>query len=215
MKIAIDGPAGSGKSTVAKGLAQALGYQYIDTGAMYRALTYYFLERGLREEHDLAPLLEDLSLELIPDGIRIGGLDLTEELRSEQIDAEVSYYSSLKSLREWAVEKQRIIGQAHDVIMDGRDIGTVVYPDAELKFYLEADAYERAKRRALQRGELDQIDAIYQDILRRDQYDSGREHSPLRAADDAIIIDTTKLSIDQVIAEMKRYWHEARTADHL
>lgn len=208
MKIAIDGPAGSGKSTVAKRLAHELGYQYIDTGAMYRALTAYFLDKAITEESDMATHLSDMQLAIIPGGINLNGRELTHQLRTERIDEHVSYYSSLKSLRDWAVARQREIGRRMDVVMDGRDIGTVVYPDAELKFYLEADPKERAKRRALERGEMDHLPEILLDILRRDQLDSSRTHSPLKQAEGAIVIDTTDLSIEQVVEVMKGHWHE-------
>lgn len=208
MKIAIDGPAGSGKSTVAKRLARELGYQYIDTGAMYRALTAYFLDRDITNETDIEPLLVTLNMDIIPGGIRINDTDLTFQLRTERIDEHVSYYSSLKSIREWAVKRQREIASQMDVVMDGRDIGTVVYPDAELKFYLKADPNERAKRRALERNEIDNYAEILLDILRRDQLDSNRTHSPLSQADDAIVVDTTKLTIEQVVRFMKDHWDE-------
>ena len=208
MKIAIDGPAGSGKSTVAKRLARELGYQYIDTGAMYRALTAYFLDRDITNETDIEPLLVTLNMDIIPGGIRINDTDLTFQLRTERIDEHVSYYSSLKSIRDWAVKRQREIASQMDVVMDGRDIGTVVYPDAELKFYLKADPNERAKRRALERNEIDNYAEILLDILRRDQLDSNRTHSPLSQADDAIVVDTTKLTIEQVVRFMKDHWEE-------
>lgn len=208
MKIAIDGPAGSGKSTVAKRLARELGYQYIDTGAMYRALTAYFLDRDITNETDIEPLLVTLNMDIIPGGIRINDTDLTSQLRTERIDEHVSYYSSLKSIRDWAVKRQREIASQMDVVMDGRDIGTVVYPDAELKFYLKADPNERAKRRALERNEIDNYAEILLDILRRDQLDSNRTHSPLSQADDAIVVDTTKLTIEQVVRFMKDHWDE-------
>ncbi|NMB04573.1 MAG: (d)CMP kinase [Tissierellia bacterium] len=208
MKIAIDGPAGSGKSTVAKRLARELGYQYIDTGAMYRALTAYFLDRDITNETDIEPLLVTLNMDIIPGGIRINDTDLTFQLRTERIDEHVSYYSSLKSIRDWAVKRQREIASQMDVVMDGRDIGTVVYPDAELKFYLKADPNERAKRRALERNEIDNYAEILLDILRRDQLDSNRTHSPLSQADDAIVVDTTKLTIEQVVRFMKDHWDE-------
>lgn len=208
MKIAIDGPAGSGKSTVAKRLARELGYQYIDTGAMYRALTAYFLDRDITNENDIEPLLVTLNMDIIPGGIRINDTDLTFQLRTERIDEHVSYYSSLKSIRDWAVKRQREIASQMDVVMDGRDIGTVVYPDAELKFYLKADPNERAKRRALERNEIDNYAEILLDILRRDQLDSNRTHSPLSQADDAIVVDTTKLTIEQVVRFMKDHWDE-------
>lgn len=209
MKIAIDGPAGSGKSTVAKRLARELGYQYIDTGAMYRALTEFFLDLNITSEAEMIPHLSDMQMDIIPGGIRLNGSDLTHQLRTERIDEHVSYYSSLKSLRDWAVTRQREIGRQMDVVMDGRDIGTVVYPDAELKFYLEADPKERAKRRALERGEMDHLPEILLDIIRRDQLDSTRTHSPLKQAEDAIVIDTTELSIEQVVEQLKKHWHEA------
>ena len=208
MKIAIDGPAGSGKSTVAKRLAQKLGYQYIDTGAMYRALTKYFLDEEVSAENEMATHLPTMRMDLIPDGIRLNGVDLTHELRTERIDEHVSYYSGLKSLREWAVATQRRFGEEINVVMDGRDIGTVVFPKAELKFFLVADPKIRATRRAMERGEMDHYSEILLDLIRRDQLDSTREHSPLRQAEDAIVIDTSNLTIDQVVAVMKDYWNE-------
>lgn len=208
MKIAIDGPAGSGKSTVAKRLAQEIGYQYIDTGAMYRALTDYFLDKGMSDETAMADDLKNLQMDIIPGGIRLNDIDLTSELRTERIDEHVSYYSGLKSFREWAVDRQRELGERINVVMDGRDIGTVVFPTAELKFFLQADPKVRAKRRALERNEMHNYSEILLDLIRRDQLDSTREHSPLKKADDAIIIDTTNLTIDQVVAVMKDYWNE-------
>lgn len=211
MKIAIDGPAGSGKSTVAKRLAQELGYVYIDSGAMYRALTDYFLNKEVTKESDMQADLKMMQMDLISGGILLNGQRLTSELRTERIDEHVSYYSGLKSLREWAVNRQRQLGEEQNVIMDGRDIGTVVFPTAELKFFIQADPKVRAKRRALERDEMDNYQEILLDLIRRDQLDSTREHSPLKQADDAIVIDTTSLTIDEVVAVMKEYWLEART----
>ncbi|WP_459128836.1 (d)CMP kinase [Guggenheimella bovis] len=211
MKIAIDGPSGSGKSTIAKRVAKRLHIQYIDTGAMFRALTYSFLKKQVKEEDEVKKELKKTSLEVIEGGILLNGLALTKELRTPEVDKEVSYYSAMESVRTFLKEAQRMIAEKNDVIMDGRDIGTVVFPDAEFKFYLDASVEERARRRALERNDLEHYEEILEDMKRRDHYDSTREIAPLKKACDAIAIDTDHLSIEEVEEKIIEVIHETKT----
>lgn len=203
MIIAIDGPAASGKSTVAKELAQRLGYVYIDSGAMFRAVTFYALEHDLRDEEALKSHLNKLHLKSIPGGIEIEGKKLFQELRSEEVDLNVSFYSTMASLRERLKQIQQEEAQHHNVIMDGRDIGTAVFPQAEIKIFLSASAQERARRRFLQRNNSLSYDEILQDIIRRDKIDSTRDIAPLKQAQDAIFIDTSSMSLEDVISQIE------------
>ncbi len=203
MIIAIDGPAASGKSTVAKELAQRLGYLYIDSGAMFRAVTHYALEQGLSNEAALKPELEKLHLKSIPGGIEIDGKKLYDELRSKEVDLNVSYYSAMASLRECLKNIQRQEALCHDVIMDGRDIGTAVFPQAEIKIFLSASPEERARRRYSQRNNSLSYEEILKDIKRRDKIDSTRDIAPLKQAKDAIYIDTSTLSLEEVLNKIE------------
>ena len=202
--IAIDGPAGSGKSTTAKLAAEKLGYVYIDTGAMYRAVTLAWLRSKLElTEEILCNLLGKINIELRPSDAGqktiLNGEDVSEEIRTIEVTKNVSPVSAIGCVREKLVEMQRELGKNGGVVMDGRDIGTVVFPDAELKIFLIASVETRAVRRTLElknKGINESIDDIKNQIVERDRYDSSREISPLKKAGDAIEIDTSNLTIE-------------------
>jgi len=217
--IAIDGPAASGKSTVGRLLAEQLGYLFLDTGCMYRAVTLAALARKLEIEDEQAVTLlaRELDIDIQPfagelDGrmytVLLDGVDVTWELRSPPVDAKVSLVSSYLGVRDELVRRQRLYGKRGRVVMVGRDIGTVVMPAAPLKLYITASAEERARRRweeRRQHGHTLSYDTILADVIRRDQFDSSRIHAPLRPAEDAIMVDTTEHtpeSIVQLILEM-------------
>ena len=213
MIIAIDGPAGSGKSTVAKQVAKMLGFHYLDTGAMYRSVAWLALERGvsLEDAEAVAQLAREEAVVFshepgnpLPSGVQIAGCDVTLQIRTPRIDKAVSPVSAIPAVREALTQQQRVIAAAENIVMEGRDIGTVVFPRAELKVFLTASAEERARRRALQNaqrgfGETDEA-AILADIIRRDEADSTRAVAPLRPAEDAVMLDTTGMGIDEVCA---------------
>ncbi len=203
-QIAIDGPAGAGKSTVAKLLAKQLKILYLDTGAMYRALTYFALKQAITINDDQAviALLNDFDLKFNSDAVFVNGEDVTEAIRQSTVTSHVSQISAIKEVRDFMVAKQREIASRKSIVLDGRDIGTVVLPDAKFKFYVTASDIERAKRRyneQIQRGYDVSLDDILNDIRKRDLFDSSRKHAPLSVAADAEIIDTTELSIEQVV----------------
>ncbi len=202
MKIAIDGPSGSGKSTISKLIAKRNNLLYIDTGAMYRALTYYFLNKNIKDESDIVKELDEIDIVLDGSKVILNGVTLDKELRTNEIDRNVSYYSTLSGLRKWLVEKQIEIAKTRDSIMDGRDIGTVVLKDADFKFFITADTSVRAKRRYEQDTSLD-YDKVLADIERRDRIDSNREDSPLKQAEDAVLIDTSNLTVDEVVKKIE------------
>ncbi len=210
--IAIDGPASSGKSTLGELLAERLGYLFFDTGIMYRVVTWAALHEGIdvEDEEAVTALSERLDIDIRPpskkDGRRedvlLDGNDITWEIRRPEVDANVSRVSAYSGVRRALTQKQRLIGQRGNVVMAGRDIGTVVLPEAELKIYLDASVEERARRRYNEiRARGDQAD--YNEILaamqRRDHIDSTRELAPLRPAEDAVILNTDKLNISQVL----------------
>ena len=203
--IAIDGPAASGKSTAEKGVATALDFLYLDTGAMYRAITLYMIEKGLdtRSEEDAKSILDEVTMREDKNGhIFLNERDVTERVREEDVTKLVSYACAHKAVRERLVALQREMAKGESVVMDGRDIGTVVLPDATLKVYQVASVESRAKRRYLEelsKGKEASLDEIQKDIERRDYIDSHREHSPLRKAEDAILLDTSDLTIQEEI----------------
>lgn len=209
IRIAIDGPASSGKSTVAKIIAKNLGYTYLDTGAMYRCATYIALKNNY-SENDISAILKELSEHPITfkkgDGgsqlVFLGTEDVTLAIRQNDVTNNVSWVSAIAEIREELVAQQRRIAQDGAIIMDGRDIGTVVLPDAELKIFLIASVDERAERRYrenLEKGIDSDFETLKEEIAARDFKDSHREVSPLKAADDAIVFDTTGVTIQGVV----------------
>ena len=211
--IAIDGPAGSGKSTIGKLLAEYLDYLYFDTGVMYRAVTLAAINQGIDIENELrvSSIAKNVKIDLqtptINDGrdcdILMEGQDVTWDIRSPEVDAKVSIVSAYPKVRQVLSEKQRQIGLQGRVVMMGRDIGTVVLPEADLKIYLDASLEERARRRyheRIQRREDVDYDSILAMLRERDRIDSTREFAPLKPADDSIVIDTDGLNIQQVFA---------------
>src|SRR5512143_3118344 len=214
--IAIDGPAASGKSTIAAALAKQLNYLYFDTGVMYRAATWAALDRGvaIADESAVTKLTESLPIDVkapsVDDGrqydVLCNGVDVTWAIRSPEVDANVSPVSAYPGVRSALTAQQRRIGLRGNVVMVGRDIGTVVLPEAPLKIYLDASAEERARRRYAEvqaRGDHSQTsEAILENVKRRDAIDSGRATAPLKAAPDAVIIGSTGLSVDEVIARV-------------
>lgn len=208
ISIAIDGPAAAGKSTIAKKIAQKLNYTYIDTGAMYRALTYKAIcnDINMESDHDLSKLLQETDIILKPvngsQAVWIDGVDRSEEIRSQKVTANVSMVATHANVREMMVGKQRELANGTGVVMDGRDIGTAVLPNAELKIFMTASVEERAERRFNEnesRGIHIPLDQLKRDIEKRDQSDSERAVSPLKMADDAIFVDTTSLSVNEVV----------------
>ena len=211
--IAIDGPSGAGKSTVAKSLARRLGYTYIDTGAMYRAVALRAKEKGLtvKDEETLSGLASCLmvTLSTVNGETRIlcDGQDITQAIRSPEISLLASDISKHPGVREALVRMQRAMGSRGGVVLEGRDIGTVVFPGADVKFYLDARAEERARRRhreLVAKGTEVDFEETLQDVLRRDENDMGRSLSPLRKAEDAEVLDSTSLSVEEVVEAMMR-----------
>ncbi|MDD4689931.1 MAG: (d)CMP kinase [Eubacteriales bacterium] len=211
ISIAIDGPSGAGKSTIAKTLAKKLGFIYIDTGAMYRAVGLYVLRRGV-EPTDLAgvePLLADIDISIAyEDGTQkvfLNNEDVSDKIRTPQISKYASDVSAHVPVRLKLVELQRGLANSKSVIMDGRDIGTYVLPDAQLKIFLTASGEERAKRRYLeltQKGAVCSLEEIARDMAQRDENDSKRAFAPLKAADDSIVLDSTTLTQDEVVEKI-------------
>ncbi len=215
--IALDGPAGSGKSTTAKLLAARLGYMYLDTGAMYRALTYYAQKLGVAPSDGmrLAKLASELHIEFEThedvNRVYINGEDVTTQIRTPDVTRDVSEVSAHKGVREAMVAKQKEMGKNGSIVAEGRDTTTTVFPDADIKVYLDASIETRARRRLIDLAKLGlstSLEDQIADIRRRDEYDAGREHSPLRRAKDAYVVDTTNMTIeeqvDAVVALLKR-----------
>lgn len=200
--IAIDGPAGSGKSTVARAVASRLGLEYLDTGAMYRAVTFAALRRGV-DPDDIEPVVKvarDLDLRMSDDGtVSVDGVDATIEIRGPEVTRAVSIVAANPGVREEMRARQREWAAKRDGgVMEGRDIGTVVFPDAELKVYLDASPEVRASRRSKEVADL-AYETVASDLARRDALDQGRDDSPLREASDAMTIDTSDRSIDEIV----------------
>ena len=213
--IAIDGPAASGKSTIGLRLANALDYLFFDTGVMYRAITWVALERGIdiHDEAAVTALAEETQIDVAPaskqDGrscdVFVDGRDVTWETRSRKVDENVSIVAAYRGVRKALSQQQRRIGQRGKVVMVGRDIGTVVLPDADLKIYLDATAEERARRRydeIIARGGKPNYDEILQRVIERDRIDSTRDVAPLKAAADAVVLDSDKLNADEVFEQI-------------
>lgn len=206
--IAIDGPAGAGKSTIAKKVAKELSFIYVDTGAMYRAMAYYLLSQGIKgdEQEAIAEKCQgaDISIEY-KDGEQIvilNGENVNGVIRTEEVGNMASVSSANPKVREHLLKLQRTLAASNDVVMDGRDIGTTILPDAEVKIYLTASPETRAKRRALeyeQKGIACDINQICQDIVARDLRDINREISPLKQAEDAVLVDSSEMGIDEVV----------------
>lgn len=207
--IAIDGPAGAGKSTVAKIVAKRLNFLYVDTGAMYRALTLKALKQNI-DFHNPQALIEmakDTTIELIQNGdsyrVLLDGQDVSNEIRTEQVSTNSHFVASIHEIRQLLWDIQRSYRKNHDIVMEGRDIGSKVFPDAQLKIYLDASVQERAKRRYLQlkqQGIEEDIEKLQREIEIRDQRDKNREIAPLKKLDDAVVIDTTFMTIEQVVS---------------
>ena len=202
--IAIDGPAGAGKSTISKLIAKNLGNNYIDTGAMYRAITYKCIKEDIdvNDIQRVVDLCSRTDVDFVDNYIYLDGQRLNEEIRTLQVSSRVSDVAKIPQVREFLLEKQREIGKRSDVILDGRDVGTHIFPDAKYKFFLNASAQERGRRRyqeLIDKGQSVALEEIIEDIKKRDYIDSTREVAPLVKADDAIEVDTTSMTIDQVV----------------
>ena len=208
--VAIDGPSGAGKSTLAKRLAEALGYLYVDTGAIYRTVGLQAFRTGADPSDPAAviPLLQDIQIRLAygEDGLQhmyLNGEDVTAEIRRHEISAYASGVSAIPEVRAFLLEQQRGLAEEHDVVMDGRDIGTVVLPDADVKIFLTAAPEARARRRWLElkeRGQETAFETVLRDVLERDERDTSRAAAPLRQAEDAVLADTTEKDLEQSLA---------------
>ena len=217
--IAIDGPAGAGKSTIAKSLAKKLGFVYVDTGAMYRAMGLFFYQNNLNTESvkdvEYACKHADITISYDENGqvVSLNGVDVTSQIRTEEAGLMASKVAVLKDIRLKLVELQRKLATKENVIMDGRDVGTYILPDANLKIYLTASSRERANRRyqeLINKGQECSLDQIEEDIIHRDEQDMNREFAPLRQAEDAVLIDSSNLTIDGVIDRMIELYEERK-----
>ncbi|WP_300355952.1 (d)CMP kinase [Fusobacterium sp.] len=207
--MAIDGPAGSGKSTIAKILAEKNNLTYLDTGAMYRMVALYFFENNVDLDNDLEVKLnlKQIQMDIEKDRFILNGRDVSKEIRTPRVSGLVSFVARIKVVREKLVELQREISKGKNVVLDGRDIGTVVFPDASLKIFLVASPEERAKRRMKEyeeKGVEENFEAVLANIKERDMIDSTRKESPLKKAEDAVEIDTSFMTIEEVTNEISR-----------
>ncbi len=215
MVIAIDGPAGSGKSTVARKVAARLGFQYVDTGAMYRAVAHAALEQGvsLADDSRLEQLAASLNLSFVPgpqgDRLIAAGKDVTDAIRAPEVAQAASVVSTVPGVRRALVALQQRLGREGQIVMEGRDIGTVVFPDARLKVYLEASPEARGRRRWLESG--GDLAQVIEDLRQRDARDFQREHSPLRRAPDAFSVDSTCLTEEEVVERIVVQFSESPT----
>ncbi|HDD64988.1 MAG TPA: (d)CMP kinase [Firmicutes bacterium] len=214
--IAIDGPAGAGKSTVAKIVAEKLGFLYVDTGAMYRALTLKAMKKNIdfRNKEELIKMAENTDLKLYQDTkyrVILDGEDVSEEIRKEEVSKNTHFVASIFEIREILWEMQRSFRETSNIVMEGRDIGSKVFPDAQLKIYLDASVEERAKRRYLQlkeKGEIADIEEIKKEVIERDKKDRNRKIAPLVKLPDAVYIDTTNLTIEEVVERIINLYHQ-------
>ena len=212
ISVAVDGPAGSGKSTITKMVAKDLGYNYVDTGAMYRGLTYDFLKNNLTEldEKKIELLLSKVKFEVkFIDGVQyvfVNGEDVSEKIRTAEVSKFTSLFAKSPAVREFLIDTQRNLAMSNNIIMDGRDIASVVLPNADVKIFLTASVEERARRRVLdfeRQGVVDiDFDKVKADIAARDYQDENRDIAPLVKVDDAVLIDTTNLTITEVVEKM-------------
>jgi cytidylate kinase len=210
--VAIDGPTGAGKSTVARKLARALGFTYLNTGAMYRAVAIAAHDAGISPddanvEARLKPVLDAIRIRFEGERIFLNDKDVSSSITQPEISERASQFSALGSVRERMVDLQRAAGAAGGIVMEGRDVGTVIFPDAELKFFLSADVAVRARRRFEElkaNGATTSLNEVLERLIDRDRRDSARELAPLKQADDAIAIDATKFSADDVVAAIKK-----------
>lgn len=213
--VAIDGPSGAGKGTVARALAKRLGYRHLDTGAMYRAVAWKAVHDGLSldDENAVARLAEETTLEVDGAGMRIDGHDVTSAIRTAEIDRAAAATARLPKVRAELVARQRRAGANGGIVMEGRDVGTVVFPNADVKIYLDASPEERVRRRAADPahgvGKQAALADVASELQARDLSDSTRAASPLAKAPDAILVDTTKLTIDQVVERVMELVEEA------
>lgn len=219
MNIAIDGPAGAGKSTIAKRLAKKLGFIYVDTGAMYRAMAYYFLQHNIdaKDENAIAAACPDVDVTITYENgeqqVLLNGENVNGVIRNEEVGNMASSTSVYPVVRKKLVELQRQLAKSADVIMDGRDIGTCVLPDAQVKIYLTASSATRAKRRydeLTEKGVNCDLAEIEKDIIDRDYRDMHRETSPLRQAEDAVLVDSSEMNIDEVVDAIYQVYSEAK-----
>lgn len=219
--IAIDGPLASGKSTVARELAKALGFTYLNTGAMYRAVALAMRDAGIASgdpalAEKIAPILKSIDIRFDAERVMLNGRDVSAEIAAPEVSDLASRFSTLAPVRARMRELQRAAGAKGGIVMEGRDIGTAVFPDAEFKFYLDADPRVRAERRYKElahKGVKIDRDEVLRQLVERDQRDSGRELAPLRRADDAVVIDTARLSIAQVVSALKQRIQEASSPE--
>jgi cytidylate kinase len=207
MIVTIDGPSGAGKSSAAKQLAKRLGFEFLDTGAMYRAVSLAALRQGtnLGDENALTRLLEGLRLEMPPGRVVLNGEDITNQIRTREVSEAASQVAARPVVRRYLVEQQRAIAAGRNMVCEGRDQGTVVFPDAACKFFLIADPTERARRRLRElqgRGQTATLNEVLRDQEVRDQRDAARDLAPMKPAPDAIVLDSTALTLEQVVERM-------------